>query len=216
MEKYTKDPNKDEKGLIKAIKETSDREIRAIREKAEEETRRLRENAESDIENLKRKIEQETEQKIEHEISKIKNRALIEKNKLKLGNIEDYISAMTEETVNDLRVNNREKYIPFLVDTIAEAVLKIYGEGKTAEEIPVFISEKDAGIEKLKDAVYEKTGNSAGISIMIDNDIRKGGAIAVDEERGIYYNSTIDRIVFRKYEQIRKEVASILAEKGSS
>lgn len=214
MEKYTADPNKDEKGLVKAIKENSDREIRAIREKAEEEIKRLKDNNVADIEGLKKQIEDETNNKIDREISKIKNRALIEKNKLKLGNIEDYIAAITEESVRDLRESNNEKYMLFLVDAIAEAVLKIYEEGITTEvEIPVHISEKDAGIEKLKDAVTEKTGNSAGINIIVDDEVRQGGAIVVDKTRGVYYNSTIDRIVFRKYEQIRKEVASILIEK---
>jgi len=214
MEKYKTDPNKDEKGLVKAIKENSDREIRAIREKAEEEIKRLKDNNEADIEGLQKQIEDETNNKIDREISKIKNRALIEKNKLKLGNIEDYIAAITEESVRDLRESNNEKYMLFLVDAIAEAVLKIYEEGITTEvEIPVHISEKDAGIEKLKDAVTEKTGNSAGINIIVDDEVRQGGAIVVDKTRGVYYNSTIDRIVFRKYEQIRKEVASILIEK---
>lgn len=214
MEKYKTDPNKDEKGLVKAIKETSDREIRAIREKAEEEIKRLKDNNEADIEELKKQIGDETNNKIDREISKIKNRALIEKNKLKLGNIEDYIAAITEEAVRDLRESNNEEYMLFLVDAIAEAVLKIYEEGITTEvEIPVHISEKDAGIEKLKDAVTEKTGNSAGINVIVDDEVRKGGAIVVDKTRGVYYNSTIDRIVFRKYEQIRKEVASILIEK---
>lgn len=216
MEKYKTDPNQDEKGLVKAIKETSDREIHAIREKAEEEIKRLKDNNEADIEELKKQIEDETNNKIDREISKIKNRALIEKNKLKLGNIEDYIAAITEEAVSGLGGSNKEKYMLFLVDTIAEAVLKIYEEGiNTEEEIPVHLSEKDAGIEKLKDAVAEKIGNTAGINIVVDDAIRQGGAIVVDKARGIYYNSTIDRIVYRKYEQIRKEVASILIEKKS-
>jgi hypothetical protein len=32
------------------------------------------------------------------------------------------------------------------------------------------------------------------------------------KERGLYYNSTIERIVYRKYDEIRKEVSKILSE----
>jgi len=64
----------------------------------------------------------------------------------------------------------------------------------------------------IKETIMQKTGHSPDISIAVDKGITQGGAIVVDKESGLYYNSTIERIVYRKFDEIRKEVLNILSE----
>ena len=209
MENHNVDSNKDEKGLVKAIRETSAREIEAVREKTKEEMERLQQIYASDIEELRKKSDDETDSRLEHELSKIKNRALIEKKKLKLRNIEDFVVAMTEEAVMDVRRGGKEKYKKFLMDAITESLLQIKGQ-----DALVYISEEDAGLENLNEAVAQRTGHGLDIKITVDERVTQGGAIVADKDKGIYYNSTIERIVYRKYDQIRKGVVAILSEKN--
>ena len=209
MENRNVGPTKDEKGLVKAIRETSAREIEAVREKAKEEIERLQQICASDIEELRKKSYGETNSRLEHELARTRNRALIEKKKLKLRNIEDFFVAMTEAAVGDLRKSGKEKYIEFLMDAITESLLQIKGQ-----EALVYISEEDAGLENLSKAIAQRTGHGPDIKITVDERITQGGAIVADKDKGIYYNSTIERIVYRKYDQIRKGVVTILSEKN--
>ena len=67
----------------------------------------------------------------------------------------------------------------------------------------------------IKETIMQKAGHSPDISIAADKGITQGGAIVIDKERGLYYNSTVERIVYRKYDEIRKKVLNILSERNT-
>jgi len=210
MEDNTLKTNRDGTGLISSLKENSAGKIDGIKQQAEDEIKKLERSYISDIEELKKKIDDETTGKIDQELSKIRNRALIEKKKLRLRNIEDFIATMIEEAIDELRSSGKDRYKEFLLDSVDESLSQI-----TGGEALVYISEEDMGLEgmNIKETIMQKTGHSPDIRIVVDKDITRGGAIVFDKERGLYYNSTIERIVYRKYDEIRKEVLGILAER---
>ncbi|MBW1857827.1 MAG: hypothetical protein JRI42_06080, partial [Deltaproteobacteria bacterium] len=163
------------------------------------------------IEELKKKINDETTSKIDQELSKIRNRALIEKKKLQLRIIEDFIATMIEEAIRELKSSGKDRYKEFLLDSVDESLSHI----KEGEAL-VYISEEDMMMEgtNIKETIMQKAGHSPDISIVVDKGITQGGAIVFDKERGLYYNSTIERIVYRKFDEIRKKVLNILSEKN--
>jgi len=210
MEDNTLKTNRDGTGLISSLRENSAGKIDDIKQQAEDEIKKLERSYISDIEELKKKIDDETSSKIDQELSKIRNRALIEKKKLRLRIIEDFIATMIEEAIDELRSRGKDRYKEFLLDSVDESLSQI-----TGGEALVYISEEDMGLEgmNIKETIMQKTGHSPDISVVVDKGITRGGAIVFDKERGLYYNSTIERIVYRKYDEIRKEVLSILAER---
>ena len=211
MEDNTLKTNRDETGLINSLRENSASKIDVIKQQSDCEIDELNERYVSDIEKLRKKMNDETSSKIDQELSKIRNRALIEKKKLRLQIIEDFIATMIEEAIGELRSTGKDRYIGFLLDAVDESLSQIKG-GKAL----VYISEEDMGLEgiNIKETIMQKTGHSPDISIAVDKGITQGGAIVVDKERGLHYNSTIERIVYRKYDEIRKEVFNILSERN--
>ncbi len=211
MEDNTLRTNRDEKGLINSLRESSAHKKSVIMQQAEDEISKLERSYISDIEELKKKINDETTSKIDQELSKIRNRALIEKKKLQLRIIEDFIATMVEEAIGELRKSGKDRYKEFLLDSVDESLSQIKGG-----EALVYISEEDMGLEgiNIKETIMQKAGHSPDISIVVDKGITQGGAIVFDKERGLYYNSTIERIVYRKFDEIRKKVLNILSEKN--
>jgi vacuolar-type H+-ATPase subunit E/Vma4 len=210
MEDNTSKRNREGTGLISSLRENSAGKIDGIKQQAEDEIKKLERSYISDIEELKKKIDDETTGKIDQELSKIRNRALIEKKKLRLRIIEDFIATMIEEAIDELRSRGKDRYKVFLLDSVDESLSQI-----TGGEALVYISEEDMGLEgmNIKETIMQKTGHSPDISIVVDKDITQGGAIVFDKARRLYYNSTIERIVYRKYDEIRKGVLGILAER---
>ena len=212
MEDNTLRTNRDEKGLINSLRESSAHKKSVIMQQAEDEISKLERSYISDIEELKKKINDETTSKIDQELSKIRNRALIEKKKLQLRIIEDFIATMVEEAIGELRGSGKDRYKEFLLDSVDESLSQIKGG-----EALVYISEEDMGLEgiNIKETIMQKAGHSPDISIAADKGITQGGAIVIDKERGLYYNSTVERIVYRKYDEIRKKVLNILSERNT-
>ena len=212
MEDNTLQTNRDETGLISSLRENSAGKIDGIKQQAEDEIRKLERSHISDIEELKKKIHDETTSKIDQELSKIRNRALIEKKKLQLRIIEDFIATMIEEAIDELRSSGKDRYKEFLLDSVDESLSQI-----TGGEALVYISEEDMGLEgmNIKETIMQKAGHSPDINIVVDKGISQGGAIVFDKDRGLYYNSTIERIVYRKYNEIRKKVLNILSERNT-
>lgn len=211
MEDTTLKTNRDGTGLINSLRESSAHKKTVIMQQADDEIRDLESSYISDIEELKKKINDETTSKIDQELSKIRNRALIEKKKLQLRIIEDFIATMIEEAIRELRSSGKDRYKKFLLDSVDESLSQIKGG-----EALVYISEEDMMLEatNIKETIMQKAGHSPDISIDVDKGITQGGAIVFDKERGLYYNSTIERIVYRKFDEIRKKVLNILSEKN--
>jgi vacuolar-type H+-ATPase subunit E/Vma4 len=211
MEDTTLKTNRDEAGLINSLRESSAHKKTVIMQQADDEIKKLERSYISDIEKLQKKINDETTSKIDQELSKIRNRALIEKKKLQLRIIEDFIATMIEEAIRELRTSGKDRYKEFLLDSVDESLSQIKGG-----EALVYISEEDMMLEgtNIKETIMQKAGHSPDISIVVDKGIAQGGAIVFDKERGLYYNSTIERIVYRKFDEIRKKVLNILSEKN--
>jgi vacuolar-type H+-ATPase subunit E/Vma4 len=192
--------------LESSIREESQRAIQAIREKEASEIKRLDEVCADEIEEYRKKIEAEIYERIEQELSKLENRSMLERKKLKLRMIDDFINDAVDEAVKGM--SDDPRYRMFILDTISEAAEQIH------ERVEVHLKGQDRNLgEEIMEKLRTYSRNH-DLVIHEDNTIKWGGCIINDEAGGRIFNGSIERIYFRKYQVIRQEIMKIIREKG--
>ncbi|MGV8073547.1 MAG: hypothetical protein AB2L11_03145 [Syntrophobacteraceae bacterium] len=190
--------------LESSIREESVRAIAAIKEKEAAEIRRLEEIYTAEIENFRRQTEAETEARIRQEVSRLENRAVLDRRKYKLLRVEQFINCTVEEVVEGIRDNPH--YKQFLLDAVCTAV------GQTTTGVEVRLKTEDLALEKEILNAVKATGRTRGIVIKQDPNVQWGGCLVLDETGGRIFNNTLERIYFRKSLLIRRMVIKILAD----
>jgi len=194
--------------LEESIRKESEEAISAVREKEAAEIKDLDEACAAEIEEFKKKTEAETRARIEQEQSRLENKGLLERRKLKLRGLDAFIGRMVEEAVGIIR--NDPRYKTFILDRVREAA------GETQGNFEVFLNKDDLPLEEKIMAAAEKVGRNPDVAVREDPAIRWGGCAIRDASEGRIFNSTIDRIYYRNTAAIRREITKILNEKGFS
>lgn len=190
--------------LEESIRGEADKTLQSINDREVAEIRKLDEVYTFDIEKFRKSKEVEIKEKIGQEIAKINSRAMLERKKLKLGLVEAFIGRIVDEAIAAMR--NDARYKRFLADTIAGTMDQILGK------VELFLGPEDQVLKKeIGDTM--KQDKRADVLIKEDSTIKWGGYIIRDQQ-GRIFNSTIERIYFRKSSSIRQEVANILKQKG--
>jgi flagellar biosynthesis/type III secretory pathway protein FliH len=187
----------DKKSLENAIRNEAEQQILAIAHKEAEEIKRLDDAYASGLEEFSNSIKAQTDARIRQESSKIENRATLDLKKLKIRSIEALTSRTVEEAMQTIRHN--PNYKKFLLDAVVDAVGRIL----TGAEIRLKADDllfKDEIMDVLK-----ASGVKGEIVILEDSRIKWGGCIIVDVSGGRIFDSTIERIYFRKSLLIRRE-----------
>lgn len=194
--------------LEASIRKEAEKAIYAIREKEVLETKVLDEVCAGEIKAFKEKTEAGVQAKIGHERSRLENKSLLERRKLKLCGLDGFIDRMVEEAVRIMRADPR--YTAFLLDRVRDAA------GGIQAGIEVSLQKEDLSLEKeIRKAAGGKR-RKADVALREDPAIRWGGCAIRDETEGRIFNNTIERIYYRKAAAIRREVTKILNEKGFS
>jgi flagellar biosynthesis/type III secretory pathway protein FliH len=192
----------DKKSLENAIKNEAEQQILAIAHKEAEEIKRLDDAYASGLEEFRNSIKAQTDTRIRQESSKIENRASLDLKKLKIRSIEALTSRAVEEATQTIRRN--PNYKKFLLDAVVDGVGRIMSGAEIrlkAEDLVL----KDEIMEGLK-----ASGAKGEIVILEDSRIKWGGCIIVDVSGGRIFDSTIERIYFRKSLLIRREAMRLL------
>ena len=195
----------DSNPLESAIREESENTIRAVREKEASEIRRLDNTYAAEVEDFRKKTDRDTEARIGQEISRLESKGMLERRKMKLRSMEGFIDDIVVETVRELR--STPDYKKFLLDAIGEAVSRI--QGRTV----VCLNREDLVHEQEIRAAMGSENRNPDITVKDDPGIRWGGCIIHDEQGGRIFNSTLERIFFRKSNVIRHEIMRTLMEK---
>ena len=193
--------------LEESIRRESEEAVRAIREKETAEIEELDAACAAEIEDFRKRTEAETRAKIEQERSRLESKGLLERRKLKLKGLEEFIGRMVEEAVGVMRDDPR--YKSFLLDRVRHAACEI----ETGME--VLLGKEDLVLEQEIVAAAKESGRADAI-VREDPAIRWGGCVIRDESAGRILNSAIERIHYRRSATIRREVTRILGEKGFS
>ncbi len=190
--------------LEQAIQDESARMIAAIREKETAEMKRLEEDYASQLERLQKQTEAATQAHLDQEISKMQNRAALERKKLRLLGLERFIAQTVEDVVKGIRRHPR--YKPYIMDAICEVLERISGDA----EIRLALQDL-AWKEDISAAIRDKVGER-NLVFIEDPDICWGGFLIRDKKQGRIFNHTLERIYFRKSTLIRREAMKRLAD----
>ncbi|MEN6330988.1 MAG: hypothetical protein ABFD57_03250 [Smithella sp.] len=188
--------------LENSIREESARAVAAIKEKEASEIRHLEETCAAEIDNFRKQAAADTEARLQQEISRLSNRAVLERQKLELQGMEQFISHLVDEVMKSIRDN--PLYKQFVLDALLDA----------AREIPagfeVRLMPEDLALEKDILASLAAAGRNQGIGIKSDPAIRWGGCLVYDEAGSRIFNHTLERIYYRKSLPIRQRIVKML------
>lgn len=193
--------------LESSIREESERIIRATKEKERSEIKQLEEACAKEIDDFRKKTEAETAEKIAEELSKLENKDTLERKKFKLRAVEDFITHIVEDAVEEVRHNN-PRYKTFLLDAAVQAAEQIQ------DKVTVYVRGNDRVFESEMTEALKGAGSNRNIVIQEDKKIKWGGCIVHDEAGGKLFNNSVERIYFRKSQTIRREVMRLLKERG--
>ncbi|HOG83087.1 MAG TPA: hypothetical protein PK651_11955 [Smithellaceae bacterium] len=193
--------------LENSIREEASRAIAAIREKEALETRQMDEVFSREMENFRKQVEAETEIHIRQEISKLENKALLERKKIKLQSAERFINRIVDEVMKNIRYD--PQYVKFLLKAICDGV-------KTAAaDVDIRLHNEDIALKKDIFAAIAAVDGSKNVFVTEDPKVQWGGCLIRDKETGRIFNHTLERIYFRKSLLIRQHVMSLLTDAES-
>lgn len=193
--------------LENSIREEASRAITAIREKEALEIRQMDEVFSREMEDFRRQVEAETESHIRQEISKLENKALLERKKMRLQSAEQFITRMVDEVMKN--IHNNPNYRQFLLEAICDGVKMV------AADVDIKLNQDDIPLEKDILAAIAAMGGKQNVVIAKDPNIKWGGCLVWDKQKGRIFNNTLERIYFRKALLIRQKAMSLLMNKIS-
>ncbi|MEN6622203.1 MAG: hypothetical protein ABFD50_11705 [Smithella sp.] len=196
-----------ESALENQIREESARAIEAIRKKEELDIKQLDEAYAADMESFRKQAEADTEARINQELSRLSNRAVLERRKFNLQTIESFIEKMVDEVAKEIR--NHPHYKLFLLKGIRDMT------AKTSSDVEIHIKPEDRAWEQEILAAVESADKNHNIVIKGDPGVHWGGSIIFDQNGGRIFNDTLERIYFRKSLIIRQKVLKILIDHES-
>lgn len=188
--------------LENSILRASEEMIAGIREKEARELRQMEEDYAAEVERFRKKTEAETQARLDQELSRLENRAVLERKKLKLTTVERFIHRMVDDVMKGIRSHPR--YRQFLTDAAALAAEEISGD------VEVRLSPADMMLEKELAAAVQSAESERQVRIEADAAIGWGGCLVADHAGGRVFNRTLERIYFRKALLIRRKVLQVL------
>jgi flagellar biosynthesis/type III secretory pathway protein FliH len=195
-----------ELSLENKIKEESTQAIEAIRQKEEDEIKKLDEAYAADMESFRKQTETEAEARINQELSRLSNRAVLERRKFNLQMIQSFIEKIVDEVAKEIR--NHPQYKQFLFKAVLEVT------GNTSIDVEIHIKPEDMIWEKEILATVESADKNRKIVIKGDPGVHWGGCIIFDKNGGRIFTHTLERVYFRKSPLIRERVLKILTDHG--
>ncbi|MFH0977483.1 MAG: V-type ATP synthase subunit E family protein [Spirochaetota bacterium] len=185
--------------LINSLRENILRNIEKANSLADIEIKKIDAAFLDEIEQYRALQQKEYEEKIKYEESKMRNLLSTEIKKQKLEIIESFINSLISGASSSIRSDPR--YVDFLKMCVVNAFKDIKGKSAT-----VLISQEDLNFSDDIMKVINSSGYNLNIRISADNNVLMGGAMVIDDETEVVYNNTIERIIYRKSGEIRREI----------
>ena len=194
--------------LVDSVRENIQRKIFEINSAAELEMERMDMEFRKEADAFREALQRKCDERLEYEGGKIRNLAAIEMKKQKLDRIETFINTI----INDAAVSIKgdERYVEFLISCVISGIENV--KGGSAE---ILVAADDLVHSDNIISRVSMNGFKIKLSISSDERVKIGGAMVVDNEAEIIYNNTVERIVYRNNEQIRRDIVRSLNEYGT-
>jgi flagellar biosynthesis/type III secretory pathway protein FliH len=205
----TEERNIEESGnpdnLINSIKDESEKIIIQIQVETKNKLKEIENKHNELIKKFQEKNNKITDELIKDEILKMKNRAEIGKRKLKLNIINEFITLLINKSVAEFINNKNDLYEKFMEHNIEKNLS--YIKGKKI----IHLSPDDIELVKNKLEGFKKNVNYTGEIIISEDKKNSTGGITIEDiENKLSYNSTIERITYRKMDAIKRSALSLL------
>ncbi len=186
--------------ILRRIREDYEKEIENIIKSAKEEAKNIEENAKRKAEEIRKRILDEAKREAEKEREKILSLSKLEARKLISSVKEEMINRVIKRATEELKRIDIDKYKQFLRKRIEEAIRLL-----NSDNLEIIVRESD--MEYIREIVRNLNRN---VKISKINTEISGGVIIRDLKTNIELNYTFEKILERKIDKIRTEVAKIL------
>ena len=201
------DPQQDPQGLIDAMRADCRQQVRQVEETARQECAQLVQEHEEALRQSGELAEAECAQRIDAEVSRIENRAVIDHKKQDLCLEDGFVQQMTADATRRLRTDLRGRYIEWLQAAVS-AVMAAAGKG------PVQVQVAPDDIDMVETWLQARQGGSPA-TLASDASLGTGGVIAENCQTGVRHVLTIDRILYRCQGRIRRSAVEMVRAAGS-
>ncbi len=185
--------------LIESVRQSVLDKIKDINSAADDEIEILETEVNREIELFRSEQKKKYDEEIEYEEERLSNLSSIEIKKQKLDVMDLFIKAIISEAARSLRSDLR--YTAFLKWCVLSAMKDVSGGDAT---ILLSAGDLDFSEEIMKEIKNE--GYSIKVNISTDESITSGGAMVIDNEPEIVINNTVERIIHRQIEGIKRVI----------
>lgn len=191
--------------LIETLRRGLRTKIDRINSDASAEIKRIEDEINGEIESFRAEEQKKYEEMITYEEGKASNLFSIELKKQNLEVIDRFIIRVLAETSEIIRADSR--YAAFLIECATTPLKEITGRSVT-----ICISPGDEEFSEMimKEAV--KNSGDLKIRIIQDESITTGGVMLIDDEPEVVFNNTVERIVYRKSDELKRIIAGSVKE----
>ncbi|HPS59031.1 MAG TPA: V-type ATP synthase subunit E [Spirochaetota bacterium] len=193
--------------LIDSLREIIQLKIEEVNRAADHEIEVIDGELFSEIEEFRESQRTMHEEIIKYEGAKIRNLASTGMKKQKLEGIELFIGRIIDDAAGLIR--NNPRYFDFLNSCVISALDNVKGGSAT-----LLVSQADLSYAGDVTDKIRAGGYTFKINISADDRVKTGGAMVIDDDAEVIYNNSVERIVYRKKEQIRREIVRSLKEPG--
>lgn len=191
--------------LVDSLRENIRQKIDETDGAAEREIERMEDELARQIDEYRNEQLKAFGEKVAGEGGRIRNLSVINLKKQRLDGMELFIKRAMDEAVSVVMGDPR--YRDFLCSCVVSGLKNVNGSAAT-----VLLAQTDLDYSQEIMEKIDAAGFKIRVRIMPDERIRLGGAMVIDDEAEVIYNSTVERIVYRKNDEIRREIMRNLKE----
>jgi len=191
--------------LVDSVRESIRGKIEETIKASDREIERIDSGLGKGIVGFRNSTERIYEDIIKSEGEKIRNLSAIEIKKNKIEGVELFIKKVIDDATSSIR--NDRRYGDFINTCVLSALENVRGAGAT-----ILVAAEDMIYSQNIIEKISNRGFKFKVSINPDVRVKMGGALVIDDEEEVIYNNTVERIVYRKNEDIRREIVRSLKE----
>lgn len=191
--------------LVDSLRENIAIKIDEINKSADLNIKRMDDDLRKEIDEFRKLNQKRHEEYIKYETGKSRNLFSINKKKQNLDGIESFIKRVIDEVTGSIRKDLR--YIDFLNGCVLSALENVKGGSAT-----ILVAAEDLVYSQNIINKINISSIKLKFSISGDERIKMGGAMVIDDEAEVIFNNTIERIVYRKNDEIRREIVKSIKE----